>query len=121
MKYKTLFRLAVKVLGLWLIVQWLVSVLPVLVTFAVLAITGRATALQSVLSLQLDDLMVWLPSLLSLAIGFYLFFGGKWIASMAIPSNKQYCHECGYMLKNLTGNRCPECDTPFKPDAPATS
>jgi hypothetical protein len=52
--------------------------------------------------------------LLQLAAGLYLFFGGKWVADKAIPSNRPYCHECGYDLTGAVGNICAECGTPFK-------
>jgi predicted amidophosphoribosyltransferase len=50
------------------------------------------------------------------ASGLYLFFGGKWIVDLAIPGNRPYCQECGYDLTGAHRDRCPECDTPFRPD-----
>ena len=50
----------------------------------------------------------------NLIAGLYLFFGGKWIVNKAIPSNRPYCHECGYELTHARSNVCPECGTEFK-------
>jgi hypothetical protein len=60
------------------------------------------------------ELLNLLANALYAAVGLYLFFGGKWIVDKAIPSNRPYCHECGYELTAATQNRCPECGTPFR-------
>jgi hypothetical protein len=54
--------------------------------------------------------------ILSLLIGLYLFFGGKWIVNRAIPGNRPYCQECGYELTRTQSDRCPECGTSFHPE-----
>jgi rubrerythrin len=58
---------------------------------------------------------MYASSFLSISIemiaGAYLFFGGKWVADKAIPSNRPYCHECGYELTGNVSDRCPECGT----------
>ena len=46
-----------------------------------------------------------------LVVGFYLFFGGRRIADLAVPSNRPYCPECGYDLTGTKGSVCPECGT----------
>ena len=55
-----------------------------------------------------------LPKMIQLCIGLYLFRGGDWIVNRVIPTNRPYCHECGY---DLTGSgmagECPECGTAF--------
>jgi hypothetical protein len=49
--------------------------------------------------------------LFELAAGLYLFFGGKRIAELAVPSNHLYCRECGYDLTATPGHVCPDCGT----------
>ncbi len=103
MKYKTLFRMLLKAIGVWVFVVGIASL------FSSLAYVFMG-AFQS---------FFWIAHLLGalsqLGIGIYLFFGGKWIADKAIPGNRPYCHECGYDLTNAAGNLCTECGTPFKP------
>ncbi|MCZ6811939.1 MAG: hypothetical protein ACE10B_03625 [Phycisphaerales bacterium] len=48
-------------------------------------------------------------SIVQLAIGVYLLFGGKWIVNVCIPSNRPYCPECGYDLSKAASANCPEC------------
>jgi len=102
MRYKTLFRLAMKFLGLWLIIS---------------GITGLISMLINVLSVwfQLTGINIYtlwqLSGLFQIGVGLYLFFSGKWIVDLAIPSNRPYCHECGYELSHVTHTKCPECGT----------
>ena len=111
MKYKTLFRVMLKLLGVWTFIggveQALAHVSQLLFMFTA---SYRGAP---------NQLWYLIPSLLTTAaqvgIGLYLFFGGKWIVDKAIPGNRPYCHECGYDLTNAAGNLCSECGTPFKP------
>ncbi len=48
-------------------------------------------------------------SIVQLAIGVYLLFGGNWIVNVCISSNRPYCPECGYDLSKATSANCPEC------------
>src|SRR5690349_11519396 len=36
------------------------------------------------------------------------------------PSDERYCLKCGYSLRGLTDNHCPECGTEFDPENPST-
>lgn len=120
MKYKTLFRLALKIVGVVVVVHAAFDI-----PWSALSLVGYATSTNSVQMSMINGLPDWawtaaqfVTSLLKIALGIYLFFGGEWMVNKAIPSNKPYCYECGYLLRDLTGNRCPECDTPFKPENP---
>ncbi len=105
-KYKTLFR----------VLQHLVGLL----VFA-LGVVLSANHLQTLLYFFANPgspfPMSWwalipVEGIVGVALGLYLFFGGKWIANLAIPGNRPYCDECGYDLTDATGDSCPECGTP---------
>lgn len=110
MKYKTLFRMLLKLLGVF---------------FSVGGIQGIITHLAQLMGMlslpAMPSGQTWFYLLaisspvIELAMGVYLFFGGGWIIDRAIPSNRPYCHECGYDLTNAAGHVCTECGTPFKP------
>ncbi len=108
MKYKTLFRVLLKAIGIAM-VGW--SAPPLLSAVAQIAVEQVITSSGSVVYWPWLIGQVVAQSLM-LVFGLYLFFGGRWIVDRAIPGNRPYCHECGYDLTaNTTGN-CPECDTP---------
>jgi len=111
MKYKTLFRMLLKVIGVWVFVGGIGTLLSQL---GILGYYLTNPSLRN--SGQLGYFVINIISpLAQLGIGAYLFFSGKWIADIAIPGNRPYCHECGYDLTNAPGNICTECGTPFKP------
>jgi hypothetical protein len=109
MKYKTLFRLLLKYLGVSMFVTGLSSLM-----MQIANITFYFTS-PGIIGVQrwIFVINVFSP-LIGMGIGLYLFFGGKWIADKAIPGNRPYCHECGYDLTNAAGNVCTECGTPFR-------
>lgn len=112
MKYKTLFRVLLKVIGVWLVVEGLAAV-----SWLMTTILGQDAG---------AALVMWAGQIahasVELGLGLYLFFGGQWIADLAIPGNRPYCHECGYDLSKVTREICPECGTTFRrePDADPT-
>ena len=108
-KYKTLFRVLQHLVGLLVFAQGVVSLagyLRSLFYFFVTSGTGFTppfpTPWWTLIPIQ---------GLVGVALGLYLFFGGKWIADLAIPGNRPYCDECGYDLTDATGDSCPECGT----------
>ncbi|HUU98988.1 MAG TPA: hypothetical protein VM487_24920 [Phycisphaerae bacterium] len=105
MKYKTAFRLALKAIGVWLVAQTIES-LPWSGSLYVDVWRDptKAYTWQSAIPGTLSDV-------LGIGIGLYLFFGAKWLVNLAIPSNRPYCHECGYELTGNVSGVCPECGT----------
>ena len=101
MRYKTLFRVLLKVLGVYLVVTGLGSIF--------YFITGIVSDMFGSGGFPSSLWPFGLPGMLSLAIGLYLFFGGKWIADLAIPSNRPYCADCGYDIGRSPGDICQEC------------
>ncbi|MEO0588492.1 MAG: zinc ribbon domain-containing protein [Planctomycetota bacterium] len=112
MKYKTLFRLGVKLLGLGLI------------GFAIPGLSQTAVQITWMVSGQFGNFglssMGWMdwfqfstgliPTGLQVAAGVWLFKRPDWVTHLAIPSNRPYCPNCGYDLSGRQGVRhCPEC------------
>jgi hypothetical protein len=106
--------LLLKAIGVWLFASGAATAVGY-IGFVFQSLTVRTSA----------SYMAWMYTLVTpvaqLGIGLYLFFGGRWIADLAIPSNRPYCHECGYDLTSATGTVCNECGTPFRAQAPDNS
>jgi hypothetical protein len=114
MKYKTAFRLALKAIGVLVIAQTLPWLVMSWGSVALDFLTGGALGLDP-MGMSSWELRSGIAYLVSALMGLYLLFGGRWIVNLAIPSNRPYCHECGYELTgNITG-LCPECGTPNLP------
>ena len=110
MKHKTLFRLALKVMGVCFFAAGAFRCVGAS-GWLVVSLTDSGFGGSFVWSYGLNAVGFFLEA----GFGLYLFFGGEWIVNRAIPSNRPYCHECGYDLTGAATNRCPECDTPFSP------
>ena len=106
MKYKTLFRLLMKAIGVLLFAQGLPQSVA-MIAWMFQSATGTSTTFPS----PYFQIAV---AVLQPALGVYLFFGGKWIVNLAIPSNRPYCPECAYDLTGAPVGRCPECGTVFR-------
>ncbi|HOW18588.1 MAG TPA: hypothetical protein PLC79_06090 [Phycisphaerae bacterium] len=121
MRYKTVFRLLLKAIGVWVFVQGLAAGVDRLDAWITYAFWWLAPGTwvppvprigPGMVSAQLFASL--LNPLAQLALGAYLFFGGKWLADLAIPGNRPYCPECGYDLTGAVATRCPECGTPWR-------
>ncbi len=114
MKYKTLFRLFQKIVGLAACTFGITSSAGWLGQMAWYFNASRAAASWPWSWWQ----TIPYSGLTAIALGLYLFFGGRWIANLAIPGNRPYCDECGYDLTRAGAAACPECGTPRADSAP---
>lgn len=121
MKYKTLVRLALQLFGVVLLVLGLLDV-PTLLSNYFQYASMMGTIGPSGTSSLWWSLGTWgSRSVIKIAVGFYLFrTGAPFIVNRLIPSNRPYCHECGYELTRAAGPLCPECGTAIPP-APSPS
>ncbi len=106
MKYKTVVRIALKLIG--------VSVLILGFSNAI----GQAIMLVDLLQVHNSAPgLSWgyagggVTCIVQVVIGLYLIFGGKVVADILVSSNKQYCCECGYELTGNASGVCSECGT----------
>ncbi|MEO0964914.1 MAG: zinc ribbon domain-containing protein [Planctomycetota bacterium] len=109
MKYKTLFRLAVKFLGLVLMVLALLGFLDQASSGALLWWLDEYSGL-SVRIRYAELIPPLIYNAVQLVTGFLFLAKPNWIVNLAIPSNRPYCPHCGYDLKGRENSRhCPEC------------
>lgn len=109
MRYKTLFRVLLKVIGVWLFASGLTNLIGSIVQIVTFQLSSGFGAGPMPFPYWLVGGLA--TPLVSFVIGLYLFFGGEKIVNLAIPSNRPYCPECGYDLTHSDGHRCPECGT----------
>ncbi|MCO6436086.1 MAG: hypothetical protein J5J06_03270 [Phycisphaerae bacterium] len=111
MKYKTLFRLLLKIVGVALTVTGAQSLLTQLAWICQFwGGFGSSGASES----AMQFLFILSGPVISLVCGLYLFFDGQRVADLAIPGDHPYCPECAYDLTGAVSTRCPECGTPFR-------
>lgn len=110
MKHKTLFRLAIKILGLALLGFGLPQLIISLASIINLIVIQLGMG-SSPFSMPFDWSMIgWvLGPLVQLLFAAYLLFGGEWIVNKFIPSNRPYCPDCGYDVSGSSVEQCPEC------------
>jgi hypothetical protein len=113
MKYKTLFRLALKAIGVLIFVE-AISALTYAIPSLVLTVFDTSGSAVFLGGMSRTIYLSIINPLLKAAIGVYLFFRGEWIVNLAIPGNRPYCPECAYDLSGAVEPRCPECGTAFR-------
>ncbi len=106
---KTLFLVLLKALGAFLVASNVGILVRVLVNCLRQANGGSGILWGS-------QLQTGLPAMVVIAVGLYMFFGGRRIADLAIPSNRPRCDNCGYAISGGRTDRCPECGAPIRRD-----
>lgn len=116
MKHKTWLRLVLKCVGVLLIGLGLPEAIRQAGVFmqlyrmhAAAANTGAMPAFFGPNGQGLGFVINFLAGFIQLAMGVYLFVGGRWVVDRLVPTNRPYCPDCGYPLKGLTRDTCPEC------------
>src|SRR5262245_16079996 len=104
MRYKTLFRVLLKLLGVYFVITGLAQFVTTLEVLRQLLSRGAP----GTISWQATNLIG--PGI-EMLCGTYLFFWGRRLVDLAVPANRPYCPECGYELTGATGDVCPECGT----------
>jgi hypothetical protein len=108
MRYKTLFRLLCKALGIYFGVTGLVGALTAVLSFVIQFVTSYSRGIPNQYFWPGIIVQCLIP-LVELTIGAYLFFDARYLVNLAIPGNRPYCPECGYDLTANQPGPCPEC------------
>ena len=108
MRYKTLFRVLLKVFGVFLLTQGFIGMFDFMSMLPLLLIESGSFDLETLIYLPMYGSSP-VEAFLELSLGCYLFFGGKWVTNLAVPDNRIYCPECGYDLPRSNLEKCPEC------------
>ena len=107
MGHKTLFRVLLKTIGVYLLVTGLPQ-------FAHVAVMFLGQLIEAGINVSPSGVMRYLWSMsmqgvVTVVLGLYFFFGGKRVADLAFPGNHTYCGVCGSDLTHIIESHCPEC------------
>ncbi len=116
MKHKTWFRLVLKAIGIFLLATGAVELVDsfsgslgrVFLTGS-FGFGGSGFPYDFLEFLGYALLTGLVGGIARLVIGAYLLFGGAKLVNLCIPSNRPYCPHCGYDLRAVSDERCPEC------------
>ncbi len=116
MKHKTWFRLVLNAIGILLLGTGAIELVDAVSRGIGMASfsgafgfggIGSAAELLQVLAFAVYNGAV--GGIGRLVIGAYLLFGGAKLVNLCIPSNRPYCPHCGYDLRAVSDELCPEC------------
>ncbi len=62
-----------------------------------------------------SGLSYFIAPLVQCVIGFYLLFGADGLIRYCLLEVRERCTLCGYSIKGLTTNQCPECGERIEP------
>ena len=115
MKYKTWCRVTLRLLGAFIVAAHLPTLVVRVLVTAKTAAFGSAYSRMAGSSWIEQDISMLVEEVLEVCVGLYLFSRGNWIIDRIIPSNRPYCHECGYEQTGLPAEGiCPECGTTYR-------
>ncbi len=116
MKHKTWFRLVLKAIGIFLLATGVVELVDSVSSAVGMALVsggsrfGGFRSASELLQILGYAMYSGLPGgIARVVIGAYLLFGGAKLVNLCIPSNRPYCPHCGYDLRAVTDELCPEC------------
>ncbi len=110
----TWFRLIIRAIGVLLIGM----ALPSAFNYLAWLVSSLLSSDAPMSSLSAGSQVFWLLGglagvLVQLAFGLYLLFWGSALVRYCTRDLPGLCVSCGYDLKNLEADRCPECGTPI--------
>lgn len=108
----TWFRLCVRLLGLIFLVVWLPELLQIIIQ--TLYVLFNTNSLES-FAVYAVGTVISRIALVVLAV--YLLLGGNGFVRWCLRDIRDICGGCGYTLKDLMSNVCPECGTVHNPQA----
>lgn len=116
MKYKTLFRLLVRYLGLTLMLEGGISIIAGSVYLLIVLPEGISRGFSTMFAYP----VAWLiGGIVSVGLGHHFLFSGEWLVNRIIPANHPYCPHCAYDVSgaqptNKATPTCPECGLPME-------
>ncbi len=105
---KTIARVGIKLIGVFVLISGASVLLGRLQPTLISVVYGGGLSLAEILLRLPYPLMAGATTIV---LGLYFVFGGGRLAGFITPDNRRRCPECGYRLVGLTGERCPECAT----------
>lgn len=112
MSERVLARLFLRLMGLYLVCQYIPSVLSQAGT--VIAIFAGGLSATGTFGWAAAPYLIWaVTALLGVALGLNLLFWGNWAIALCTRGLSGCCFECGYDLAGHNRDACPECGTPL--------